>query len=80
VAIAQLNDNANYIYDTLPFYHFRPHFFSLNVASIGDEPLHLIVAQQTPLLTIKRTTIWPYGVVRVIVCSITYDSNNQPIY
>lgn len=78
VAIAQMDDNANYIYDTLPFHHYRPHFFSLNVTS--DGPLHLIVAQQTPLTTKDRTGVWPYGVVRVLVSSITYDSNNQPVY
>lgn len=75
-----MEDNANYIYDTLPFDHHKPHFFSLNVSSTNDEPLHLIIAQQTPLLPSQRTTIWPYGVVRVIVSSVTYDSDNQPIY
>lgn len=79
MAIAQLNDNANYIYETLSFDHYKPHFFSLELIESGDEPLHIIVAQQTPLKPKERTVVY-YGVVRVLISSVNYDANNQPIY
>jgi hypothetical protein len=65
VAIAQLDDNAHYLYDTLPFHHYRPHYISLSVDSC--HPLHLIVAQQTPVDPTKRVTQSTYGLVRVLV-------------
>ncbi len=78
MAIAQIDDNAHYLYDTIQLNHYKHHYVSLSVDSPGS--LYFIVAQQAPLDPLKRLAYATYGLVRVLVAEVTYDSYNRPVF
>lgn len=68
ITIAQMNDNVNYLYETLNFEPFKPEFFSLFITS--SDSMHIFVSQKASVDSLR------YAIVRVLVASVRSDANN----
>jgi hypothetical protein len=75
VTISQLDDNANYLYDTIKLDNDTPKY--LSIALEAEANFHLIIAQTN----VRRTVVTPkYANIRVLVASLSHDYDNRPIY